>query len=142
MVLGVTVGDERGFLAPDAAPLGFRVRSTELDRGGVVVQLGKGKGEPLLRGDHHLGGERGPVGIEEAVQRPAHRVVGERVGLPPAETEALRRERRDRLRQPVDRLPLACYGAHQHPDGLGVGQAAAPVGGGDGGIDQFGQPEY
>ena len=105
------------------------------------MQLGKAKGEPLLRGDHHLGQERGPVGIEEAVERAAHRVVGERVSLPPAEPEALRRERRDRLRQPVDRLPLACYGAQQHPDSPGVGQAAAPVRGGDGAIEEFRKPE-
>jgi hypothetical protein len=62
--LGVAKGDGRGGAAADLAAPGAAVGAAEADRGAVVMKLVKLQGEALADCQHHIGDERGSIGIE------------------------------------------------------------------------------
>ena len=63
-------------LLPDSAlRRGVVVRAREAGCGRVVVQLGAVDGKGAHGEEHGLGEAAGPVGLEEALERPSHPVV-------------------------------------------------------------------
>ena len=79
VVLVVAVGDGQAELPPQGPlAVGGLVVAVEGDGGGVVVQLVEIDGELADRVGHDGEGERGDVGVEEAVEAAADAVVVER----------------------------------------------------------------
>jgi hypothetical protein len=131
VVLAETEGDRWRRASAQRPAAGRAVLAAERDRGRVVVQLLEGHPEALADGDHHLGEQRRTVGVEEPVQGVPDAVVRQALHLLGVDAKHPRREAVDRLVLAVDRLALDEDRAQQHPECLGVGERAAPIGAAD-----------
>lgn len=95
------------------------------------MQLLAAQGEALPDGHHHFGQQRRSVGVEEPIERPADAVIADVGHLVTGDAEAAGGELMHRLALAVDRLALDDERAQQHPQGGGVRQDGAPIGGGN-----------
>lgn len=94
------------------------------------MQLLQAQREALRHRQHHLGEQRGAVGIEQPIQRAADAVVAQARSLRGIDAEQAGGETGGRLLLAVHRLAFHHDRAQQHAQRLRVGQHAAPIGGG------------
>ena len=87
-------------------------------------------GEALRHDQYHLREQRRPIRLEQPVERPAQPIIAQALEVVRRDAKEAAGKAVDGLLRPVDRLALDDDRAHQHPERLGVRQAAAPVGGG------------
>ena len=105
------------------------------------MQLVEAHGELMPDRDDELGEQRRPVGVEEAIERPAEAVVADVGQALDRQAEYRGGETMHRLALAVDRFALDQERAQQHAERGGVGERAAPLGGGDELLEQCRQVE-
>jgi hypothetical protein len=104
------------------------------------VQPIEGHAEALTDRDRHLGQQRAAVGIEEPVQGASDAVVAQAQHLLGVDAKHPCGEAVDGLVLAVYRLTLHQDRTQQHAKGLGMGDGAAPLGGGNVLVEQDVQP--
>ena len=107
---------------------GVPIGAVEADRGGVVVQFLDRDPIGPDGSQTERGRQAGPVGQEQLIERPSDPVVVDQLCLPGEQAEQRGVEAGRPGAQTVEGGAPERQVAHQHTDGDGRFQAAAPVG--------------